>query len=246
LVAFFVLWTVRATYLYAIDDSIASPTARAAYATLLKLVLWGLPAVVFAYRLKSVNPAKYLGLSVFPHLRQWLVCLTVTVIFLFGIVLFELASGRKSICLTGLALLPTIFGLCQFVISPLLEEILFRGLVMRELMDLMSSWLANVINSLLFVGVHLPFWLSHGGPAQAILATAFGIFTFSILACWLFAKSISIWPPGQRQRQGFPQSRHHPGLPESTVLSTNGEIPAPLGFLNIRTVPFWDSLTMQD
>jgi membrane protease YdiL (CAAX protease family) len=61
-------------------------------------------------------------------------------------------------------------------------------------MTLLPTYLATVLTSLIFVGIHLPFWLSHGGPTPAMLMNAIGVFVFSILACWLYAKSASIWP----------------------------------------------------
>src|SRR6266576_7101476 len=195
LVVFFDVWTFRATLFFAVDESIASPTARAAYSNLLKLLLWVLPAAAFGYWLRSTPPAKYLGVSVMPSLRNWLMCLAATFIFLLAVTLFTLTLGRKSFSAVSLASLPTVLGLLQFVISPLLEELLFRGMVMKELMTLLPTYLATVLTSLLFVGIHLPFWLSHGGPTPAILTNAIGVFAFSILACWLYAKSASIWPP---------------------------------------------------
>jgi hypothetical protein len=195
LAAFFVLWTLRATVFYSVDESIASPTLRAAYADLLKLVVWVLPAAAFAYWLRSARPAKYLGLSVVPSLRNRWLCLAVTVIFLLAVALFEFTTGGKSFSGAMLASLPLVLALLQLVISPLLEELLFRGLVMKELMTLLPTYLANVLTSLLFVGAHLPFWLSHGGLTQATISNAFGVFVFSLVACWLFARTGSIWPP---------------------------------------------------
>ena len=195
LAVFFVLWTIRATWAYSVDESISSPTSRAAYSDLLKLLLWVLPASAFAYWLRSTAPAKYLGMSVLPSLRKWLLCLAITLVFLLAVTLFELTVGRKSLSSASLSSLPIPLALLQLVISPLFEEILFRGLVMKELMTLLPTYLANVLTSLLFVGAHLPYWLSHGGPSQAMFANACGVFAFSALACWLFAKSASTWPP---------------------------------------------------
>jgi membrane protease YdiL (CAAX protease family) len=195
LAVFFVLWTVRATLFYAVDESIASPTWRAAYSNLLKFVLWVLPASVFAFWLRSKPPAEYLGLSVVPSLRKWLWCLAITGVFLLAVTLFEVTLGRKSFSRASLSSLAARLALLQLVISPLFEEILFRGLVMKELMALLPTYLANALTSLLFVGAHLPYWLSHGEPTQAILANAFGVFVFSVVAGWLFARSASIWPP---------------------------------------------------
>jgi hypothetical protein len=77
----------------------------------------------------------------------------------------------------------------------LLEEVLFRGLLMNDLQHLLSITWAALLTSALFVGIHLPYWLSHGGPSQTTLANSIGVFLFSVLACWLFAKSSSLWPP---------------------------------------------------
>ena len=195
LTAFFVLWTLRATWFYAVDESIASPTRRAAYSDLMKLVLWVLPAAAFANWLRPVPPAKYLGLVVTPGARNWLLCLGVTGGFLLVTTVVELTLGRKSFSAAGLASLPVVLGLLQLAVSPLLEELLFRGLVMNELLALLPEYLANALTSLLFVGAHLPYWLSHGGPTQAMTANAFGVFAFSVVACWLFARSASVWPP---------------------------------------------------
>ncbi|MGO8931596.1 MAG: lysostaphin resistance A-like protein [Limisphaerales bacterium] len=195
LAVFFVLWTIRATLCYSVDDSIASPTSRAAYANLLKLAVWVLPAAAFAYWFRGAPPAKYLGLSVFPSRRYWGLCLAVAVIFLLAVTLFEFTIGRKSFSGASLSSLPAVLALLQLLLSPLLEELLFRGLVMKELMSLLPISLATVVTSLLFVGAHLPFWLSHGGLTLAMMANAFGVFVFSVVACSLFAMTKSIWPP---------------------------------------------------
>jgi membrane protease YdiL (CAAX protease family) len=195
LVAFFVLWTLRATLFYAVDESIASPASRAVYSHLLKLVLWVLPAAAFAYVLRQAPPAKYLGLSVWPSRRNWFLCLGVTVVFLLVVTLVELAVGKKSLSTASVSSLPLSLWLLQLLLPPLVEELLFRGLVMKELLTLLPAYLAMALTSLLFVGAHLPYWLSHGGATQAIMTNAGGVFVFSVLACWLFAKTASIWPP---------------------------------------------------
>ena len=195
LAAFFVLWTLRATWLWhAIDESIASPIWRALFSNLIKLIVWVLPAAGFACWLKGAPPEKYLGLSIVPSRRGWWLCLRVTVIFLLVVTLVELTVGRKSFSAAGLSSLPYVLGLLQLVLSPLLEELLFRGLVMNELLTLLPTYLASALTSLLFVGAHLPYWLSHGGPTPAVMANASGVFFFSLLACWLYAQTGSIWP----------------------------------------------------
>src|SRR5258708_6304880 len=82
LTAFFVVWSLRATVFFAIDEQIASEIWRGVYSNLLKRALWVLPAVVFAAWLRKASPARYLGLSNPSRLQTWLRCLTVTAAYL--------------------------------------------------------------------------------------------------------------------------------------------------------------------
>jgi len=193
LAAFFAVWSVRATYLYSIDDAIASQTLRLTYSALVKLVLWVVPAFGFARWVRRSSPFRYLGLSIAPSLRQWAWCLIITALFLGAIVSFETFAGGKTLSRVSLTfgLGGALFGL----VTPVLEEILFRGLILKELSGLLRSWWANLLTSCLFVGIHLPFWLWHGGLTQTMLANCVGVLIFSLVAGWLYLRSGSIWPP---------------------------------------------------
>jgi membrane protease YdiL (CAAX protease family) len=193
--AFLVAWTFRATSLYVIDEAIASPTLRAVYSNLLKLLLWVLPAAAFVYWLKGLPPTDYWAMSSFPRRNQWKLCLFATAAFLFAVATFALSVASKSISFAPLASTPLILGLLSFVVSPVLEELLFRGFVLKELLSLLPLAFANALTSLLFVAVHVPYWLSHGGLAHTMMVNCAGVFFFSLLAGWLYAKSGSFWPP---------------------------------------------------
>jgi uncharacterized protein len=195
LAGFYVLWTVRATWGYALDASIDSLVLRAAYADVLKLVLWVVPAFAFAHWLRGAPAVKYLGLSVLPNLRTWGLCLAVTGGFLVAVAVFEIEFGRKIFAEKSLRSLMSSTAVLQLVISPGCEEILFRGLILKEFMNLLPTAWANMLTSLLFVGIHLPFWLTHAGLGQGVVVNAAGVFVFSLLAGWLYAKSRSVWPP---------------------------------------------------
>lgn len=68
------------------------------------------------------------------------------------------------------------------VIAPVIEEIMFRGVVFAGFASRWSSWLAAVVSSLAFALLH--------GQVNV------GIYTFvlGLLLCWLYARSRSIWP----------------------------------------------------
>lgn len=193
-VCFFGVWALRATYLYAIDAAIASDTWRAIYSILVKLMLWVGPAIGFAHWRRQASPPDYLGLTTWPSGRQWLVSVAVTGLFLGAVAGFESLSGRKGISLAGLSIVLTLPGFLATVVSPLLEEVLFRGLLLKETAALLPGWKANLVASLLFAGVHLPFWLSQSGWTVGVLANTVGVLAFSLVAGWLYRLSASVWP----------------------------------------------------
>ena len=138
-------------------------------------------------------PAKYLGLSIWPKRRNWVLCIGVTVAFLLVVTLFELAVREK--CLSTVVFSqPLTLLLVSLQPGPLLEELFFRGFLMTELLDLLRLSRAVALSSLLFAGIHIVYWLTQGATAQAIATNAAACFAFSLLAGWLFAKTRSIWP----------------------------------------------------
>jgi membrane protease YdiL (CAAX protease family) len=192
-VCLFAIWSVRATFLYAIDESIAPDSLRTVYSVTVKLILWILPAFGYVCWVRHASPFRYLGLSVMPSARKWLKYLVVIGLFLSAQVAFQSIVGGNAPSLAGISI--TLSGILSFVVSPFLEELLFRGLLLHELAALLPRWGATLLTSLLFAGIHLPFWLSHGGMSGALLVNTAGVFIFSLLAGWLYLDSSSIWPP---------------------------------------------------
>ena len=192
---FFVVWSTRAICLYSIDQSIASDSVRTIYSNLIKFLLWVIPAFGFAHWVRKASPLAYLGFSKLPPIRQWGLYLAAMGLF-FGLVIsFETFSGHKTLSVTESTSSITVSGFLFHFLSPLIEETLFRGLFMQEFLQLLPGWKANIVTSLLFAGIHLPFWLWHDGLTQAVIANTLGVFIFSLLAGWLYQRSHSIWPP---------------------------------------------------
>jgi hypothetical protein len=168
---------------------------RAAYSQLLKLVLWVLPAAAFGFRLRGVTPERYLGVTTLPDRHGWFESFWIIAGFVFVVILVESILGGKSLSLAGAANWLTGGGVLLLVVTPLLEELLFRGMILRELCRLTPLWVANLSTSVLFVGIHCPFWLTHDGFSPEVLGNAVGVFMFSLVAGWLWLRSASIWPP---------------------------------------------------
>ncbi len=194
ILCFFAVWTVRATYLYAIDDTIASDALRTVYSVAVKLLLWAAPACGFAYWVRRASPCRYLGLSAMSTARQWIRYLAIIGLFLSALVVFQAFTDGKRLALAGIQTMITLPALLSAILSPVIEELLFRGLFLKELAGLLPRWAANLLTSLLFAGIHLPFWLSHGGVNVAMLTNTGGVFIFGLFAGWLYLRSASIWP----------------------------------------------------
>ena len=193
---FFAAWTVRATYGYAIDESITSPRARVLYSNAVKFLLWVVPAVLFARHVRREPPLRYLGITAMPTVRQWTWCLAVIACFLAAVATSETALlGRKHFAFSGAASYVTAPGLLLLLVTPLSEETLFRGLFVREIRHLSGPWFTVVLTALLFAGIHLPFWIWRDGLNGGVLANASGVFVFGLVAAWLYLKTSSIWPP---------------------------------------------------
>lgn len=196
LLLFFLVWTVRALAFDRMDGAITSPLSRSIFSTLIKFLLWVVPAVDYAIWIGKVPPAERLGISVMPGRVGWGWCLLATIGYLVMVALIEMIPGRKSFSMAHLESMGGTLVLLQLGFSPLIEEILFRGLVLGELLTLgVGKGWAVLVTSLLFLGTHLPYWLSHEGLTRGMLANAVGVSIFSVVACGLFLKSRSIWPP---------------------------------------------------
>lgn len=191
---FFAVWSVRATLLTAIDEQIRSPFYLAIYSNLVKFLIWVVSAAFFVSRFRAAAPIAYLGVSAFPRARTWLLSFVVITTYLAVIVFVETVAGSKQFSASAVISLPLALFLLQFCITPILEEVLFRGFVLKELLALLPSVTAILISSLLFALIHLPYWLSHAGATPAVLLNFGGVFVFGLLAGWLYARSVSIWP----------------------------------------------------
>lgn len=160
----------------------------------MKLLIWVVPAFLFARFAAGENPLRYLGLVSRFQVKNWLVCLSVLAVFLGVILLVETNFGGKRLLFPS-PLAITVGGVGFYLISPTLEEILFRGLIQNEFQRRMSNWPAILLTSILFVGIHLPHWLWRSGFSTTLVVNCAGVFLFSLLAGWIFTRGESLWLP---------------------------------------------------
>lgn len=89
--------------------------------------------------------------------------------------------------------------------APVFEELVFRGVVLSELLTWthensesplgrrLRFWLSQCAAASLFVALHLPHWLSHGGWDWAA-THSLPLFAFALVMGFVFAHTRSIWP----------------------------------------------------
>ena len=182
LVGFFGAWTAYVLWLYPLVAGLGEDSlAQAAAGIGVRLLIWLAPVLLMLAQNDRVPPLRALGL-----VEHWPRGVLVGVAL--AILLFAASWMRfgwpTAPYLTWNSLLGTSIGVGFF------EEIPFRGHVLQKLATRMNFWFANLLTSLLFVGVHLPGWLSlhlFDWPLAAI------IFAFSFAMGVLFKMTRSLW-----------------------------------------------------
>ncbi|MBP9852556.1 MAG: prolyl-tRNA synthetase [Patescibacteria group bacterium] len=77
------------------------------------------------------------------------------------------------------------------VLTPIVEEIMFRGFLYGGFRSRMPFWLAALLTSLLFGAVHL----SSANDSAPVWVAACDTFVLSFVLCYAREKSGSLWPP---------------------------------------------------
>jgi membrane protease YdiL (CAAX protease family) len=136
------------------------------------------------------RPREYLPLAV-PGRRTWVAAAvlglgTVMLNITLPVRLFAMDSGYLEMVeamLTDLDALVSPLGVLLLlgVLVPLCEEVLFRGVILRSLLDRWSTWTAILVSALIFGLFHLH-------PVHALIA-----FVLGIAAGWAMVVTGSLW-----------------------------------------------------
>jgi membrane protease YdiL (CAAX protease family) len=84
--------------------------------------------------------------------------------------------------------------LAAVFISPVTEEIFFRGLVFGKFLENHRLSIANLLQSLLFTAMHCPNWIWVQGLTSNLVILSVSIFALALLLGWVTFYSNSIWP----------------------------------------------------
>lgn len=79
--------------------------------------------------------------------------------------------------------------------APFIEEVLFRGCILRGLRQHCRFWRANLAQAVLFLTIHLPGWFFMGTlTANLCSGTSLSIFGLGFIQGYLFKWTGSLWP----------------------------------------------------
>ena len=182
LVAFFGAWTAHVLWLYPLVAGFGEGSvAEAAAGIGVRLLIWLAPVLLMLAQNGRVAPLRALGLV--EHWPRGALAGVALAVPLFTASWMRFGWPTAPY-LTWHSVRGTSIGVGFF------EEIPFRGYILQKLAARTNFWLANALASLLFVGIHLPGWLSlhlFGWPLAA------SIFAFSFVRDILFRITRSLW-----------------------------------------------------
>ncbi|MCG7344472.1 CPBP family intramembrane metalloprotease [Sporosarcina sp. ACRSL] len=164
------------------------PVPRAITSATIKIVIWIIPVILLVKIMEKNKPFSYLQLRhSFRKGLKWAGWGSLALIFYFVI---NLTVLKNNIDLQ--------IGFNKWLNTILLvgitEEIVFRGFLLRKLMDSFRFWIANTITALLFVSIHFPIWIYKGlFEFPFILSSIATVFVLSIIFGIVYKKSNSLW-----------------------------------------------------
>jgi CAAX protease family protein len=185
-VAFHLLWIAWPFFLYPRLLSVGNATLTYAIVNLsFRFLYWIAPVLLYLRYVDGVNPLEYLKLTGYVR-RGVIVALVLTVINVIGTYARFGPPHLSMARVTWSSIAGTSFSI------GFIEEIPYRGFMLQKFGERMNFWLANLITSLLFVGIHLPGWIAlHMLNAGA----AVSIFLFGVVMGIAFRYSKSLWAP---------------------------------------------------
>ena len=189
---FLLIWSLRATVFISIDEGIESGLWKNVYSNAIKLALWVLPALI-TLRVWRCPPFKYVKLTTRVELRGLMIAVLVVAAWLTAVIIVEATLAGKTIS-NMLFHKDWLMILAGVIVSPILEEILFRGFFLNGLNESLGFWKSNVISAAAFMLVHVTYWVSKNGLSGPVLKDLANVFLLGCLFGWVMKKTNSLWP----------------------------------------------------
>jgi len=165
------------------------PTIAATVGAVIKLLVWVIPVIVLVKLVEKKEPLNFLGLR--ENLSKglsWAAWVSVALVIYFIVVNLFFLQNDLEFNLGFHTWLNTV------ILVGITEEIVFRGFILRKLMQQFTFWKANSITAFLFLTIHFPIWFRHGlFESPGILFTFIQVFIIGFIFGVIYKKTNSLW-----------------------------------------------------
>ena len=173
------IWTLYLLFLY---DYISSIHLGYVLTSLCKVSLFLLPILWIT----KLNGLRSVGIS-YPNSNTFKIGFLVASIYLVVGTMLNIYVGGCSVMK-----LPDLrFWLFNFIISCLVEEIVFRGFIFQRLRSVSSFRLSAIISSILFLIIHFPGWIIFS--MESWIVVSISIFILGIVLAYVKERTESVW-----------------------------------------------------
>jgi membrane protease YdiL (CAAX protease family) len=183
--SFFLVWTGYVLWVYPWMTTLGDNSLRYALVNIgIRLVVWIIPVFLFLKYVDHVDDAlDYLRLR--SNWRRGVVVgIAFAIAILLGTILMRGLPDFHKVRFTWNSFLSTT------LLIGVVEELPFRGLMLRKFEEQFDFWLANLFSSLLFLGIHLPGWIAlHFFKWQNVIS----VFLLGVLFSIVVKLTRSLW-----------------------------------------------------
>ncbi|MEK3660129.1 CPBP family intramembrane glutamic endopeptidase [Paenibacillus sp. FSL F4-0236] len=165
------------------------PVPRAITSATIKIVVWVIPVILLVIIMEKSKPFSYLQLHHnFRKSLKWTGWVSLALILFYFVINLIVLNNNIDFQIGFNGWLNTI------LLVGITEEIVFRGFLLRKLMDSFRFWIANTVTALLFVSIHFPIWFYKGlFEFPYILSSILTVFVLGIIFGFVYKKSNSLW-----------------------------------------------------
>jgi membrane protease YdiL (CAAX protease family) len=202
----FCLWTVWSTIVLPRLPG-AQGGEHVFQAVSIRLLLWVLPAGIYLWSQDGQRLFERLWLGPPPTLRNGFNAVGISALASLAV---SLDVARKLDRTPGEVWRELVATLAwELPVAPFFEELIFRGVILAQLLLVLGAmqgdhpastaerlrvWLANLTASMIFTGLHWPWWIYSGGWGPEFWTQSAGVFLISLVLGMVFVGGRSIWP----------------------------------------------------
>ena len=151
----------------------------------IRLAVWVLPVFLYLIYVDGINPVAYLKLK-----QNWkrgvILGIVLSAINFFGSMIRFGVPHPSVQSVTWNSVIGT------SILIGFIEEIPYRGFMLQKFSERYGFWMATLISSILFLGIHLPGWISlHLLKVSSVVS----VFVFGLVMAIVFRYGKSLWAP---------------------------------------------------